>query len=134
MELLRTKKSKLSLDLAPLIDVVFQLLIFFMLTSAFAHPAIKMTLPKAIASDAQENEHIAISINREGKIYLNDQSTTLKTLKSDLAALLKNVEDKAVHLKGEQDMPYKYFVEVMDIAKQAGAEHINIVHERENTP
>ncbi len=134
MELIRTKKSKLSLDLAPLIDVVFQLLIFFMLTSAFANPAMKMTLPKAIASDSQEKENITISINQEGEVYLNDKPTSLKTLKSDLIALFKKIGNQAIHLKGDQDMPYKYFVEIMDIAKQAGAEHINIVHDRENTP
>ena len=71
MELIRAKKPNLSIDLAQLIDVVFQLLVFFMLTSTFASPAIKMILPKAKAVESVDVERIVVSINEDGLIFIN---------------------------------------------------------------
>ncbi len=131
MEFIRPKKPSLSLDMAPLIDIVFQLLIFFMLSSSFLNPALKLNLPRAVQQDQREAEQVVVSVDREGSIYVN----TLKTPKLELQAALqsklaKNAK-KSVHIRGDKDMPYKYFVEVMDIARQAGARQINIVHESE---
>ncbi len=119
----------MSMDLAPLIDVVFQLLIFFMLTSTFAQPAMKLILPQAAMTDLAQQETIVISIDKQGEIFLNNRLTTFDFLKSDLQEVIKKYNDHSVHVKGDQDMPYKFFVQVMDLAKQAGATHVHIVHE-----
>jgi len=129
MELIRTRKSRLSMDLAPLIDVVFQLLVFFMLTSTFAQPAMKLILPKATVTDLAQKETIVISIDKQGEIFLNNRPTTFDSLKSDLQEVIKKYDDPSVHVKGDRDMPYKFFVQVMDVAKQAGATHVLIVHQ-----
>lgn len=129
MEFLRPKRPSLSLDMAPLIDIVFQLLIFFMLSSSFLNPSLKLNLPRAVQQDQKEAEHVVVSVDKDGLVYVN----TLKTSKSELQTALKSKlakdSKKSVHLRGDKDMPYKYFVEVMDIARQAGAKQINIVHE-----
>lgn len=124
----RPKKAGLSLDMAPLIDVVFQLLIFFMLTSAFTHPTIKLDLPKATTKDAKENENISIVIDRQGKITLNNTAVSFENLGSSMSSMLSSAPNKAVHLQGDAQMPYELFVKVMDIARKAGAKQIHIVH------
>ncbi|VAX34875.1 Biopolymer transport protein ExbD/TolR [hydrothermal vent metagenome] len=131
MKIIRAKKPHLSMDLAPLIDVVFQLLVFFMLTSTFSNPAIQLDLPKAVASDEVQQENVVISIDENGLIFLNEQSTSVDAFKDDLRILLKKMDKKSVNIKGDQDMPYKHFVQIMDLAKQAGAIQINIVHQKE---
>jgi biopolymer transport protein ExbD len=131
MEIIRAKKAKLSMDLAPLIDVVFQLLVFFMLTSTFANPAIQMTLPKAKTSEIFKQEQLVISVDQNGNVFLNQEKSSLVTLKSDLGRLLKETGTTSVHIKGDQDMPYKRFVYIMSIAKEAGAQQINIVHQKD---
>lgn len=130
MELIRSKKTKLSLDLAPLIDVVFQLLVFFMLTSSFANPAIKMVLPKATENTEYIQEVIVVSIGEKGNLFINDQPTTLNSFSDDLKKILWKNNNRSVHIKGDQEMPYKYFVQIMDLAKEAGAEQINVVHQQ----
>ncbi|MCA9399911.1 MAG: biopolymer transporter ExbD [Candidatus Omnitrophica bacterium] len=130
MELIRAKKPKLSIDLAPLIDVVFQLLVFFMLTATFTNPSMKMLLPGAQANEPRTPQNIVISINKEGAIAINTQKTTLANFQTDLKQILDQSEKKSVHVRGDKDMPYKYFVQVMDLAKQAGALQINIVHQK----
>ncbi len=132
MELIRTRKPKLSIDMAPLIDVVFQLLVFFMLTSTFANPAMKLDLPKAMADDNIPQEHIVVSIDQEGALFLNDTETSMAALKADLQKQFAQSGKNSVHVRGDQNMPYHYFVEVMDVARQAGAQQVNIVHQRDS--
>ena len=131
MEFLRAKKASLSLDMAPLIDVVFQLLIFFMLSSSFLAPALKLDLPQAVSRDVKELEQVVVTIDREGQVFLNTRKTSMADLRSDLEAALRRGPKKAVHLRGDKEMPYRFFVQAMDLARQAGAKQIQIVHEPE---
>ena len=74
------------IDIAPLIDIVFQLLIFFMLTSSFIiQPGIKVNLPKAVTSEVVKFENIDILVTSENVTYLNGKVVTSRELK----ALLK---------------------------------------------
>jgi len=132
MEFIRPKRVSLSLDMAPLIDVVFQLLIFFMLSSSFFNPALKLSLPKAVEQDRREPERIVVSVSRSGKIFVNSVSVSMAELKAQLEKKLFSDREKAIHLRGDEEMPYRLFVQVMDRARQAGARHINIVHKSES--
>ncbi|MBI4395310.1 MAG: biopolymer transporter ExbD [Candidatus Omnitrophica bacterium] len=129
MEFLRPKRPSLSLDMAPLIDIVFQLLIFFMLSSSFLNPALKLTLPKAQIHDLKEPQQIIVSIDQTGKVFVNRSQVQMSDLKSELSRRLTQDSKKSVHVRGDKEMAYKYFVQVMDLARQAGAKQVNIVHE-----
>lgn len=129
MEFIRPKKISLGLDMAPLIDIVFQLLIFFMLSSSFLNPALKLDLPNSAVHDRPEPERIVVSIDRTGSIFLNTQKVSMPALKSQLESKFSGQSARAIHLRGDEAMPYRFFVEVMDRARQAGARQINIVHE-----
>ncbi len=129
MEFIRPKKTALSLDMAPLIDIVFQLLIFFMLSSSFLAPSLKLTLPKAVMSDKQEADPIVVSLDKQGDVFINTLKIAMPELKAQLEGRLGKTAKKSVNIRGDQDMPYKFFVEVMDTARQAGAQQVNIVHE-----
>jgi len=131
MEFIRAKKASLSLDMAPLIDVVFQLLIFFMLSSSFLAPALKLNLPRAASRDVKELEQVVVSIDRDGEVFLDTRRTSMGNLKSALEAVLRKGSKKVVHVRGDSQMPYRYFVQAMDRARQAGARQIQIVHEPE---
>ena len=129
MEFIRQKKSSLGIEMAPMIDVVFLLLIFFMLSSSFLNPALKLTLPQAASEDRREPEPLTVSIDQAGNIFLNTQKVPMGELKAELAAHLSGKDPKAVRIRGDAEMPYKLFVEVMDRARQAGAEQIHIAHQ-----
>lgn len=129
MEFIRPRKVGISLDMAPLIDIVFQLLIFFMLSSSFLNPSLKLNLPKAQVHDQREMESIVVSVDRTGNIFVNNFRTSLPELKPHLEAKLASDSKRSVHLRGDEAMPYRLFVQIMDLARQAGARQINIVHE-----
>lgn len=128
MEFIRPKKASLSLDMAPLIDVVFQLLIFFMLSSSFLTPALRLTLPTAVERDERQPERVIVSVDKGGEVFVNTTKTSMAELKGLLELRLASDPKKSVHLRGDAEMPYKLFVQIIDLARQAGARQINILH------
>jgi biopolymer transport protein ExbD len=129
MEFLRPKRAAAGLDLTPLIDVVFQLLVFFMLTSSFANPAMKLMLPTASARETIDPQQLVVSVDRDGRVFVNSDPVEVDALKGALEQKLAGMERKQVNFRGDEQMPYQRFVQVMDIAKQAGAKQLNIVHQ-----
>lgn len=130
MELMRVKKSRLSMDMAPLIDIVFQLLIFFILTASLNTQILRVNLPHAVYSDAPQQGKIVVAINKAGEIFINEQKTMMSMFEEDIKNILSTRKERAIHLQGDHDMPYRYFVEIMGMAKRAGADQINIVHQK----
>lgn len=128
MDFIRPKKPSLSLDMAPLIDIVFLLLIFFMLTSSFLNPSLKLNLPSAKEQDPREPQRVIVSVDKSGNIFVNSEKASIETLRAQLTAKLERASEKSVHLRGDEEMHYGLFVQVMDLARQAGARQINIVH------
>lgn len=129
MEITRARKSKLSIELAPLIDVVFQLLVFFMLASTFAKPAIELTLPKAKTKDQQIQEKVVVGISLDEELTINGFDVTWESFINDLKLRLDESKNTAVHIKGDKSVPYGTFVRIVDLTRRAGAEHVNLVHE-----
>jgi len=133
MEFERGKKIRIHLDIAPLIDIVLLLLVFFMLTANFiTQPGIKITLPKAKTSKPQEEENIIVFITEDNKIFLNDREIDIDELKDALEEELKTAEKKIVILKADEKINLGLAVKVMDIAKQAKAENLVISTQIEN--
>ena len=118
------------IDIAPLIDMVFQLLIFFMLTSSFImQPGIKVNLPKAVTSEVIKNENIEIIISSENVIYLNGKVTSLEELKS----LFKQVAQRkqSILIKSDRRASLGRIVEIWDMARDMGVSQINIATNQE---
>lgn len=134
MEFIRSRKPALSLDMAPLIDVVFQLLIFFMLSSSFLSPAIKLNLPRAFTQDKREGEGVVVTIARDGNFFVNREAAASEDLQGTIARRISALAEKSIDLKGDGDAAYRYFVHAMDAARRAGASRINIVHEGMSSP
>jgi biopolymer transport protein ExbD len=113
------------IDIAPLIDMVFQLLIFFMLTSSFiVQQGIRVNLPRAITSEITKQTQLQISISSENVIYLNERVVTIQELKD----FLKNFDhkDTPVLIKADRKALLGRVVEVWDILRDSGMSHINI--------
>jgi len=113
------------IDIAPLIDVIFQLLVFFMLSSSFTFQSgINVKLPKAVTSDAIMEENIIVTITSENVIYLNSEVSTLKELKK----ALKSLKEKNLPLliKADRRASVGRIVDVWDLCRHLGIERINI--------
>jgi biopolymer transport protein ExbD len=110
--------------MAPLIDVVFQQLIFFMLTSSFVfQPGIKVNLPKAVTSEIAQEESIVVTITAENVIYLGDRVSTPKELETKLKGLPSG---KSLLIKADRKASLGRVVEVWDMCRTAGIVQVNI--------
>lgn len=126
---IRPKRVSARLDMAPLIDVVFLLLIFFMLTSSFLQPSIPLALPQAAAADEPPPAPVFVSVDESGVVYVNQEPVARAEFIAKLGAVLAGRDDQTVNFRGDRTMPYEVFVALMAEARQAGAVQFNIVHE-----
>ena len=125
MQLRTRHKRSLILNVTSLMDVMFLLLIFFMISTTFlSTPAIKLELPKASHADPVRQQAVVIYIDPQGSLYLNDEPIDLALLGAALGARLAQSEDKAVVLKADSRVSHGDVVRVMDIVKGAGARRL----------
>ncbi len=124
----RRKSTYRQIESTALTDIVFLLLIFFLLTSSFvSHTGIKVDLPgakKPIINTVKKN--ISISINEKGQIYLNDDVIEKSTLQAKLETILETDEEKIVILRPDKSIRVEQLIELMDIANLSGASRLII--------
>jgi biopolymer transport protein ExbD len=118
------------IDIAPLIDVVFQLLIFFMLTSSFViQPGIKVNLPKAVTSESVQIENIEIIVSGENVLYFNGKVVTMQELKNFLKQISKR--GQSVMIKADRRASLGRVVEIWDLCRENGIKQLNIATNQE---
>ena len=118
------------IDIAPLIDMVFQLLIFFMLTSSFVmQPGIKINLPKAVTSEIVKFEKIEIVVSSENVTYFNSKVVSTNELKNLLKQAAKR--QQPILIKADSRASLGRVVEIWDICRDLGITQINIATNQE---
>ncbi len=125
----RAKKSSIKPDVAPLLDVMFMLLLFFLLTSSFLRPAISLKLPVAGSREKAKNREIIVSVDKEGKIFLNRNEVEAELFPSLLKQKLEKTQKKKIIFQGDENILYKKFINIMGIIKSSGAKEISLAHE-----
>ena len=111
-------KNKISavFSMSSMTDIVFLLLIFFMLTSTLVTTnALDLVLPKSNAQTVKK-QRVSVSINKNFEYFVDKESTELKYLEAKLIENLSAQEEQVVVLRVDKSVPVEYAVEVMDIA------------------
>jgi len=129
----RPPRERINLDLTPLIDIIFQLLIFFLLTASFiTTPNLGVDLPKASskASNSQQQD-VRVSISRDGKISLENKTVDMTSLLRRLKALHKERPKARVLIQADKRAYHGDVVKVMDAAKVAKFRRLGVaIHGR----
>ena len=120
-------------NLTPLIDIVFLLLVFFMLTSHFVQEqAIDIDLPVAESGEAvSEDSRLELVINADGRYLLDDHFIEPESLEAVLRDKLARRDDKSLRVRGDRHAPLGNAVSVLDAARRAGADGVDIVTEQQ---
>ncbi|MDH5518073.1 MAG: biopolymer transporter ExbD [Gammaproteobacteria bacterium] len=131
MNLKPDREDHVELNLTPLIDVVFLLLIFFMVSTTFEKQAnLKVQLPdSSVQAKAPENKSIVIGIDAKGHYYINDRqivNTSIETLKTALKQVSAGKTDLHVTLRADAKTPHQSVVTAMDAAGQLGLVKLSI--------
>ena len=123
-----TKVKRYGIDMTPLIDVVFLLIIFFMLTFAIQGQGLSISLPQGSETDQKKVEKdIIVKINQNDTLHLNDTQIAVNSLKEALGEKLKSRSNKLVVIDSAPKVKYGLFAQVLDISREAGAENFSII-------
>jgi biopolymer transport protein ExbD len=119
------------MNVAPLVDVVFLLLLFFMLTSQLIRePAIKVNLPGSRTAQTQHEQIKTISITKNGEVYFMDKRVDIGNLQKAIAASVHDVGKDFLRIKADREADVGILVNVIDEVKLAGITNFSIVTER----
>ena len=128
----RRKLSKVQIPLTSLIDIVFLLLIYFLLTTNFmVDEGIKIKLPQAKASAPQTEEVITVYVDEQGRTFLGAEEISQARLFDRLKEMIGNQEDKLVVVRADRSVILNQAVKVMDLAKAAGAGRLCLATEKD---
>ncbi len=124
------KGSRSILNITPLIDVLFILIIFFAVSSTFLEQSgIKLELPEAKKADVQRIEKAVLFISPEEKITLNNKAIDLANLGPMLKDAIDKSEEKTLIIRADKRVNYGFVVKVMDIARQYGVQKLVVATE-----
>ena len=126
LNLFPSRRKRFQIDMAPLIDVVFLLLIFFMLTFAIQGQGLAISLPEGEETEKVEKD-IIVKIDHNNKIYLNDRQIEIDSLGAALGEDLLRRSDKMVVIDSAPRVKYELFARVLDVSRAAGAENFSII-------
>ena len=132
--LAKRRRIDSSIDLTPLIDVVFQLLIFLMVTSQFIKPDTVVDLPLAPGDapkvDDQEKK-ISLVFDADGQILLDEQPIERADLGEAIRELVDQTGVRRAEVRGDKSAQYEVFVEIMETARTNGVESLGVVKKTE---
>jgi biopolymer transport protein ExbD len=125
-------KDNAGIDIAPMLDMVFILLIFFIVTSSFVRETgIDVNKPKASSAQELARESILIGISREGTIHINESQVDLRTLRTILQQMIAEKPDRAAVVVADRDTPSGKIVDVLDECNIARVKKVSIAANKE---
>jgi biopolymer transport protein ExbD len=127
MEFEGRARIRTQLDVTPLIDVVFLLLIFFLLTSTYiTRESIELNLPSSDTAAAAEDAPVVVGLDRENRLYIGDETVSAAELEARLARSLSGRSRKAVTLKADRSVELQSLLDVIDRIRSAGATELSL--------
>jgi biopolymer transport protein ExbD len=127
MQLRDKPRKKVFINITSLIDVIFMMLLFFMITSTFLEqPGIKLELPAARTTANSEPQEYVLTVDKKGELFLNRQPLTLAELEAEIRKVLPLMKDSALVLKADQEITHGLVVRVMDMARRGGVKKLII--------
>ena len=116
----------------PMIDIVFFLLVFFMMSTLYMNTEeqIPLNLPKASSSSAKTIETITISLTATHKMYLNEREIVPDQLGNEIQGIVAKEPQQAFIVRASEDIAYKDVINILDNLKISGARLVSVATER----
>jgi biopolymer transport protein ExbD len=125
----RKKPEAVGIDITPLLDVVFQLLLFFILTSALVQPGIELDLPESNQSNEALEADLVISVDREGRVFFNDRIADIEEIESTLRSFAAQNSNGNVIVRVDRMAAYGNFFSILDASRNAGIKNLHLAYE-----
>ena len=127
MHFRRSGKRQVEINMAPLVDVVFLLVIFFAVSTTFLDTAgLKLELPTSSSTASRDVEELTVLLARDGTLNFNGADVDEQQLRERLRQSLSDREPKGVILRADASTPHGDVVKVMDLIRDSGAESLTV--------
>jgi biopolymer transport protein ExbD len=129
----RTDSEKpIEINMAPMIDMTFLLLIFFIVTTSFVkETGLEVHRPSAKTSESKDKSPILVGISREGSIYMDNRPIDIRSVRAQVERSLADTPDNGVIVVADKESYTGTVVEVIDQCRLAGAKGVSIAAKRE---
>ena len=128
----RATEEENEIDLTPMLDVVFIMLIFFIVTTSFVKEAgIEVNQPSAQTTQSQDKNNILIAISPEGEVWLDKQVIDIRAIRANVERLRAASPESAVVIQADEQARTGILVKVMDQVRMAGVENVAIAAQPE---
>ncbi len=123
------------INVTPFVDVMLVLLVIFMITAPILYQGVDVSLPKtsSVPIPSQSQKNIIVTVNKEGKIYIEKEELTLRELKARVKTLVrasgKQPGEQEIYLGADKEVPYGIVMEVMSKIRSGGIEKIGLITE-----
>ncbi len=135
MKIIRKKSDRDGLLITPLIDIIFLVVIFFMINASLSlNPAIEIDLPPAYTSQAVLKEEIIVTVDENGIIFLGKNAVAIDRFPAELKKEMAKLQRKRIFLQADEALPYRNLVEIIDIARLTGVENVGLVTSLKGLP
>jgi len=134
MQFQSRKRRKVLINITSLIDVLFMLLLFVLVTTTFLEqPGIKLDLPGTRDTGVAEQREYVLFVAKDGSIFLNEQALPLDDLEEKIRGTLPAMKDQTLVLNADQNVTHGTVVKIMDIVKRGGVKRLVIGTKVEKT-
>ena len=131
MNLLQKPPKKIALNITPLIDVLFILIIFFTVSSTFLEqPGIELKLPDAESSQTHTAQKVIVYVDKKDEVFLNDQQLDVDELAESVKQKLEETKEKSVVLRADTEVDHGMIIHIMDLLRKKGIYKIIISTEK----
>lgn len=119
------------INVTPFVDVMLVLLIIFMVTTPMMQSGIGVNLPQAETESAPAEEGLTLTVTRDRFIHMEEAVININLLERKLSEFFYGKEKKIVFIRADKDLPYGFFIDIVDIVKKAGVEVVGLVTQPE---
>ncbi len=128
MKVYRPTRKKARIEMLPLIDIVFLLLVFFIyaMLSMAVHRGFKVELPLSSSAEIDPRALLSVTVRESGEIYVDETLTTLEDLPEQLRGKAGGLDDPEILLFGERKLSYEQLFGVLDSIRASGISRISL--------
>ena len=129
MQFKRSLTAQNRIDMIPMIDIVFQLILFFLVSTTFAMlPGISLQLPESSSAEAAAVTPLSVTIINKNEVYINQTRVRFDDLQTELPRFLPSdqTEKSNITLEADQSVSYGLIIEVLDILRTNGYQNVNL--------
>ncbi|NVJ50045.1 MAG: biopolymer transporter ExbD [Gammaproteobacteria bacterium] len=131
-QIAKRKEEEAELDMTPMLDIVFIMLIFFIVTASFVKDSgVEVTNPTGVTAQARPDANIFIAVTKPGEVYIDNKKVEIEKLKLEVQRLKNEAPEGSIVIQADRDSKAGVVMKVLDAVKGAGVSRVSVAATRQ---